>query len=54
VDEYIVPSNSKKNILAELNRLGIHDYSLFPDFDNLALHLKTVYCGDFYLTKGWK
>jgi len=54
VDEYIVPSSSKKDMLAELNRLGIHGYSLFPDFDNLALHLKTIYCSDLYCTKGWK
>ena len=42
--KYIVPSDKKTNILAELNRLGIHGYSLFPDLDNLALHLKTIYC----------
>ena len=41
---YIIPSRNKKNILVELNRLGIHRYSLFPDLDNLALHLKTIYC----------
>jgi len=42
--QYIVPANAKTKILVELNRLGIHDYSLFPDIDNLALHLKTIYC----------
>lgn len=44
LDKYVVPSSSKKKILLELNRLGIHGYSLFPDLDHLALHLKTIYC----------
>lgn len=41
---YIIPSGHKAQILAELNRLGVHYYSLFPDLDHLALHLKNIYC----------
>lgn len=47
--KYIVPASAKIMILAELNRLGTHGYSLFPDLDNLALHLKAIYCSHLYL-----
>lgn len=43
-EKFVIENSNKKNILAELNRLGVHRYSLFPDLDNLARHLKTIYC----------
>ena len=44
LEKFIIDKDGKGKILAELNRLGIHHYSLFQDLDNLALHLKTIYC----------
>jgi hypothetical protein len=40
--KYIVPQNKKDEILDDLMRLDIHRYSLFPDLDNLAKHIKNI------------
>jgi hypothetical protein len=52
--QYRVPSDAKKTILAQLYRLGIHEHSLFPDLDHLALVLTQFYHDKLYLTDDQK
>ncbi len=40
---FIIPSNSKQQILSELNLLGINQSSLFPEIDNVANFIRTKY-----------
>lgn len=38
-----IPCSFKEKILQELNLLGINQYTLFKDPENLAIHLKNIY-----------
>ncbi len=37
---FIIPKNKKKDILTQLEALGINEFSLFPDIDHSARHIK--------------
>ena len=38
--KYIIPNSIRKRLLIELNRLGINETSIYPDFEHFAIEMK--------------
>jgi transcription antitermination factor NusG len=43
ITKLLIPFNSKKNIIKELELLSIHSGTLFPEIDNVAEYIKTSF-----------
>lgn len=41
--KFVFPDANRKEILIQLDRLGINDYSIFPDLDGLSTYLEWKY-----------
>lgn len=41
--QFIIPMDGKEKIYKQLERIGVHEYSIFPDADGLASWLRRVY-----------
>ena len=41
--KFEIPASERKNVMKELNLMGINDMTMFPDFDGLCAHLKEIH-----------
>ena len=40
ITAFIVPAESKRDVIKELNTIGVDEFSLFPELDKIANYLR--------------